>query len=687
MAFVIPFSQRRQQTPQFASVQGVSDDSFGGGVARARGGVNANNFGAGLAGGLVDIAKSFKSISETLYRRDLEKKNLLLNTKAVEAATRSRELLHGDPEKGIKGYLQEFNENALGQELATLATFRQNIDDMLSGIDDKAVAERFKIIAEKEYNAFATAVARHVTTQRDSASRGAEAARIQSAINMVYTDPLKIAEALATADGVTRTSLKLQGILDPAVIAVNVQKHQTQIVTAAVSSLIGQGRLKEAASTLRSYGEYMTGADRTRARIAYMTNAVNDEANKVFTAGYNQNLRGGDLSNFIKKQIDGGHIYDSVVARLRPAPPGGQEQETFGRSVEATKKDGGIKAMLDDDVKLVKDQLNFDIDQEADPEVQSQLKQISGITDSDRFNREVLEAANDFVQKDIKAKKAFYNDNLDKAMQAASKFIDSGEGSLADFQQKHSNLWTRISTDPNSIALIKRLANDVASGKYYADVSDSDLLYEIETLSLEDIARRNLVLDRPSLTEADFKHLVARQRMARTKINTSTAAGKDVTAAFNLVDSALSRYLPNWNTPKSDTERAHQTRIYTQTLTSVQEFLDVHGRAPNEAEIVDIVAADVITLQVDRGFFNAFFNEVTFGVVGSDGEIKSIDRDDMTPAERDSAYVPINQISKRVKEAIQYDAGGNLSDEEIEKAFAAYALGDRPRYLSITRRR
>jgi hypothetical protein len=251
-------------------------------------------------------------------------------------------------------------------------------------------------------------------------------------------------------------------------------------------------------------------------------------------------------------------------------------------------------------------------------------------------------------------------------------------------------LWSTL--EPNEQVSIDQRIKQVTGGG--PEQTDWDLYYKLTggaATNPEAFAKINLLEARSRLGETEWKELVRIQNAIK---GGSSEEVSGLITEREIREEAVDKLYPKNNKPGDDQDRANQFRRDVDADLKRWKEANPGKKIPSEdfQSIVDartvrsvFVPRESGTLRVPRLFGQFGIARVTVPGIGStQRELGEVEED-----ERGRAYVPTEQIPPasldEIRNEIRQKSGHITSSRQVERAFAAWLMGDRALYNTIVR--
>ena len=634
-------------------------------------------FGAGLGRGLEQVGQGVSLLSQSLRSIEVQEQETELKTLDVEFSNRVRDLMYGNPDTGIEGYLSTQGDNAVGGHTIVrdaITTVREELGDTASS---QKVRDRFAVaIAPRVRQAFTNA-GQHATRARQQQAIVMSQAQLAAAENDAANDPAMLKRGLAVARAVTENLMMNQGHTEEEVIEFEVLNNQSSMVKVTIASALGRKDTEGAAAIYRENAEFMTADDRAQASVSLLQSLTLGEAQNIYDEGVALGLEGKDLIEFARQQADSPEIRAKVVSLVYTDI----DRERAGVRFDQG-QDDRERAEFVNNISLEI------IDAVEDPVLRKALLDQKRETDPDRFTATVVREVREKLSTQATRDKTLAGEQLQEALSSASLAVNEGQ-SLDEFLSENPAFATELMKHPQSMATMRAVDRARATGNLFAANSDGATLHAIRTLTDEDRAQLDLGLYRHLMTPQEYEvasAAVAASIKAGERKASDTGGQSGVYASARRI---LTNILPAdkdyGSRTASESDREFNRRATGDATFAIEKFIDRTGELPTEPELQDIVFESVANLYVeDQGIFG-------LGFLTGEDEIEFLDRKNLTPEQRATLRVPIEHISERRKAQLQEGARrgnkypGGVPDDVLEDAYGAFIMKDHARLSFLLR--
>ena len=714
----LAFSRARQQSapsPIYQSGALATPEAFGA------------NVGAGLKQGA-------QALADSLARIELQKQETELKTLDVDFSNQVRDLMYGNPDSDVPGYLSTQGDDALNSYVPLRDGIAKIREDLIASATTKKVRDRFTVAASHRVNQAYTQAAQHVTGARQQQATVIAMARVDNAINDAANDPVTISAGLATIGAEVEGLLLKQGQTDPEVIEAEVREQQSSLLEVTVASALGRGDPGQAAEILRANAGLMTPQGRAKASISVMQSLTLGEAQTLFDEILSEGLKGqeaieaarerasnpevrartlaliftdedrdrasvrfeqgqedraeGETGIALAQEVQDAGLEGEAAEEYIKANSDGAEQEialrTFriGEGADAAREGQEYQAELMARAEFVDQQVEALIDAVDDPEVRRELLDLRSSLAPDKFTatviRQVREKLSSHETRDIALKRQ----NLLEATSSASLAVSEGQA-LDDFLTTNPGYATQLMKSPATMATLRAADAARSSGNLFSENTNGETLHAIRTLPVETLATLDLSIYRHALTEGEFDDASRRVAAALSVVNSAGKSGEG--AAYAGVRRILGSLLPR-NRDYGQQDASEKDKVFNRAATNsanlaVYDFMQRTGKVPSEIELNDLVYEAITDIYV---------NPPGIGRGEHDADIEFQDRALLTQKQIDTAKIDIENISPRRITQMVEDAGrgskyptGAVPQEVFEQAYAAFILNDIARYRSL----
>ena len=673
-------------------------------------------------GGLTGLGQGLSTFGIGMQQIARRKQEMELKQLDADFSTSIRDLMYGNPDAEVEGYLSTQNENAISGYVPLrqkIAEVRQELHD---GASSDSVRERFTLAASRRVNVAYTSAAMHVNNAQKSQYELVTKARINNAVNDAANNPALLNHSLATIGQEVGSLMMRNGVSDSEVISGAILEEQSRAVSTSISVSLTQNNPQGAASILRDYGQMMTGVDKARVSVGVMRSLVVGEAQDIADEIRELDLQGearfayareraaGDTRDKLMSLLDAddrrrrqgeqeqrtaeqealpteaqtlfdeirsldltptqeiakarefssGDIEDSVVARLR-------QEHTDTRSKVADRVDATVQLLLDEypDLKAQSSLLNEW--RENDP-----AKFTPSVVAKVRRNL-IVHDNQEQAEREVAVK---------DALSGAALAINQDGQSLDEFMAQNPDTATLIRSDYNSYTKAQALDRNRRNGDRFSQVSDGKTLHRIRQMDAKDRLSVDLETE-PNLTEQEFNEASRMQAMDQHM--------KEEThdAMYASVRRLLGRMVDRRHDYTNPSGQSAADRRYNQDITmhanmAAYQYVQENGKAPDEISLTRLVSDAIQGVVVDNegGLFGAG------GILGSGlfdekdvdfSTLKTLNTDQINGSFKDYEEIPLDVRTRII--AVAAEQGIKYTDtvppeDAIEVAAAMWLIYD-----------